>query len=356
MICSMGDPEYIMPGSTEYNDVIGASQVADILGFGWNTAKDLFLKKTHRAPDPEHMRIWDRGHKLEPMMADMLREKGRIVSGEQTQFRDPDRPWLVCHVDAMCPKWSPLTDGATPLHGPGLAEFKAPGSHMADKMHEEGMATGYICQGQIGMHIASAAMGQKISWSTYGFIDYDQWELVTFDCPADEDFQRRSLEKIEEFYDCLQRDVPPEPIFPESLPPLPVIEGTKQIITDGPIPALVESLIRLQDNPVSAADFKIMNDTIREEIRIAMEDIALCEVPGQMRLSYGFGKAGEKISDPFGLLKYCEHLVGRHNVVLNEWGEDYCPEPMPDPITFRRSDWVELVAPKRTLRPTRIDR
>ena len=283
-------------------------------------------------------------------MAEMLRDKGRIVTGTQVQYRHPDYPFLIFHADGMFPKWSPLAPGATERSGPGVLEMKAPGSHMAEKMLEDGMSAHYVCQIQAGMMVASAATGQDFSWATAGFLDYNEWELVAFDVPASKEFQADALEKIIAFYESLQSDTPLEPIFPESLPDLPVINGTKEIITDGPIPALVEGLIGLMDGNHTPADYKMLSDAAKEKIKTAMGDIQLAEVPGLMRLSYGYGKPKEVVNDPMGLLGYCEHLVHKYNGDCANRDHEF------DPITFRRSDWVDLKAPSRSFRPTRIDK
>ena len=350
------DPEYVEPGSGRYNDFIGCSQMADIIGHGWNSAKDLWLRKTHRAPDQEAKRVFERGHKMEPHMVEMLEDMGRLVKAEQVEFRHPDHPWAVFHCDGLMPKWSPLHTGSSEHHSPGVLELKAPGSHMMDKMMEDGLSAGYITQVQMGMYIASAATGQEFTWATAGALDYDNWELVAFDIKANREFQEATMEKVIAFHECLVNDVPPEPIFPDGLPPLAPVKGTKEIVTSGPLPALVESLIRLQDSPPNIEDFNILNKAIRSEMKVAMGDMQLAEVPGQMRLSYGYGKAKEVVSDPMGLLAYCEYLVREQNIMAAFMSGVDSVHGAPNAITFRRNDWVDLKAPSRTFKPTRIDK
>lgn len=337
LICMPGDSGYVVPGSDKWHEHIGCSEVANILGHGWDTANDLWLSKTHRKAKQEHKLIFDRGHDMEPKMAADCRAAGRVLKGEQAQYRDPDRPWLIYHTDGMFPKWTPLHEDDKPQHGPGVWEAKAPGYGMTMKMEEDGMASSYIDQTQVGMHVASAAMGQPVTWATFGYLDYDQYRTIMFDCPANAEYQKRCLEIIDEFWDCLVRDVPPTPIHPEKIPVPPPVKGTKMIIKDGPIASLCRQLCDLQDNPPDIVTFKMMDGDLRERLKEELGDIQLAEVPGVMRLSYAYGKPKEVVTDPLGLLHYCQTMCHNHRVV------------------FRRSDWVETKAPSRTFRPTRID-
>lgn len=334
MICKPGDAGYIEPGSHAHKfEVIGCSEVADILGHGYRTANDLWMLKTHRAPRDEHKRIFDRGHKMEPLGAEMVREDyGRILVAEQVQYRDPARPWLIYHADGMFTKWTPLDDNGTPRDGPGWWEFKAPGTEMADKMRRDGVSQNYICQGQIGSHVASAALGRPITWGTYGFIDYNDWELVAFDMVALPDFQVKALQLIERFHDCMVRDVPPSDINPSELPPLPEACGSMVDITD---PELTKLAMRLVEIMPDLSMLKKEDEAIREQMKELLSGYEQAQIPGVMKFSNKFGKPGEKI-DGEGLLVYCESLCYISGT------------------TFRRTDWVTPKAATRTFRPTPI--
>jgi len=354
LICRPGDPGYIVPGSPEYCEVIGCSSVGDIMGWGYRkTANDVWLSMTHRKPDQEHKRIFDRGHDMEPIMARRVQEEhGRILKGEQVQYRDPDRPWLIFHADGMFPKHSPLLGDTKKRDGPGVWEAKAPGSIMAKMMIDEGMTKSYVCQGQIGMHVAGMALGMPITWGTFGFLDYDGYELVAFDMDAIWSFQKKVLAALDEFYDCVQRDVPPTPINPLTFERPPIVNGKLRIVEDGELLSLSNDLRALAP-AISSAEAK--KKMIRERIKEILFKDGKAEVPGVMRYSYQYGKAKENI-DGEGLLEYCEHLVGEHNHIsdlLKMTQEDPLVHKLPH-IAFDRTHWVEPVAPKRTLRTTVI--
>jgi hypothetical protein len=338
-ICKLGDIGYIEPGSHAHKfETIGCSEVADILGYGWNherenTANRLWMEKTHRAPAGEHKRIYDRGHKMEPLGSEMIRnDYGRMLVAEQVQYRDPERPWLVYHADGMFPAWTPLNEDAKAHEGPGIWEFKAPGTEMAAKMRRDGMSQSYVCQGQMGMWVAEKALMRPVTWATFGFIDYNDWELVALDMAAIPKFQQDAMQLIERFHDCMVRDVPPTDINPQEAPEIPVISGDTKIITDQTMIALVEKWLRIK--PI-LDEAKAEDEMLREAMKAELAEFAKAEVPGLCKFSYGYGKPGEKI-DGEGLLVFCEHLCREFDKM------------------FRRSDWVTPKPATRTFRPTAV--
>lgn len=337
-----GQPGYIEPGSPEYSHVIGCSEIATILGYGYEAPIDLWRRKTKRAPATEHKSIFDRGHEMEPIMARMVQEQhGRTLKSEQAQYRDPDRPWLVYHADGMFPRWTPLNDGAMPQSGPGIWEAKAPGSRMADKMRNEGMTPNYICQGQMGMYVASRALGIDITWGTYGFLDYDAYELVCFDTSFKQAFVDAALEKVDAFYRCLVDDVPPEDLNIDTIIEVPQLEGGVHEFTDGEVVELSRELADLKLRVLDPA--KAKEDQIKDRLKSLLDRYEKAEVPGVMKFSYSYGKPGETI-DGAGLLVYLEHVIGLYNEFARPGGLNE--------IKFDRNQWVKPKAPTRSFRPT----
>lgn len=350
-ICRPGDPGYIQPGSDDYFTVIGCSEVADILGHGYKSANELWRVKTRRSPREGHKAVFDRGHDMEPIMARMIqRDYGRVLVSEQVQYRDPARPWLIYHADGMFAKWTPLNDGAKEQDGPGIWEAKAPGSRMAQKMAEEGMTENYLCQGQMGMHVASAALAREISWGTYGFLDYDAYELVAYDTMADESFQRKALQLVERFYDCLVKDTPPDDVEAEKIE-VPELYGVKQIISD---PVFRTDALLLVQIMEAMKPLKEHDAEIRDRMKNYLSEVAEAEVPDVMKITYKYQKEGEKI-DGEGLLVYCEFVARQHNAILERLkGVGNPTLPYPGSIKFDRSQWVEKKAPTRVFKPTPI--
>lgn len=89
---------------------IGGSDAAAILGVSpWATPVELWLQKTGRTPkeviDPIRQRMFDRGHKLEPfireMVIDKLLERGHEVElvAVNARYIDHEHPFMSCEID-----------------------------------------------------------------------------------------------------------------------------------------------------------------------------------------------------------------------------------------------------------------
>ena len=89
---------------------LGGSDAAAVIGVSpWNTPVELWMKKTGRAPaeviDRVRQKIFDRGHKLEPFIRDMvidkLRDRGHTVEliACNQRYVDPEFPFLSCEID-----------------------------------------------------------------------------------------------------------------------------------------------------------------------------------------------------------------------------------------------------------------
>lgn len=99
--------EQIKPDRSKF---IGGSDAAAILGVSpYKTPVELWLEKTGRAPaeviDAVRQRMFDRGHKLEPFIRDMvidkLRDEGMEVEliGCNERYCDPEHPFMSCEID-----------------------------------------------------------------------------------------------------------------------------------------------------------------------------------------------------------------------------------------------------------------
>lgn len=89
---------------------LGGSDVAAVMGLSpWATPVELWMQKTGRQPREEpteaKQRIYDRGHKLEPFIRDMvidkLREAGHVVEliACNERYADAEHPFLACEID-----------------------------------------------------------------------------------------------------------------------------------------------------------------------------------------------------------------------------------------------------------------
>ncbi|MBP8176175.1 MAG: YqaJ viral recombinase family protein, partial [Xanthomonadales bacterium] len=115
------------------SEFLGGSDAAAVMGLSpWATPVELWQQKTGRAPKPKvtqaRQRMFDRGHKLEPFIRDMvvdkLRDQGLDVEllTSNARYIDPEFPFLRCEVD-----FELLVRGSTVI-GSQIVEFK--GEHI----------------------------------------------------------------------------------------------------------------------------------------------------------------------------------------------------------------------------------
>lgn len=99
--------DIVMPDRTKF---IGGSDAAAILGVSpYKTPVELWMEKTGRAPQEEidavRQRIFDRGHKLEPFIRDMviqkLQDEGMTVEliAINKRYNDADHQFMSCEID-----------------------------------------------------------------------------------------------------------------------------------------------------------------------------------------------------------------------------------------------------------------
>jgi putative phage-type endonuclease len=126
------------------SEFLGGSDAAAVMGLSpWATPVELWQQKTGRAPKPKvtqaRQRMFDRGHKLEPFIRDMvidkLRDQGLDVEllTSNARYTDPEHAFLRCEVD-----FELLLRGSTVI-GSKIVEFK--GEHInADAKSVSGFA------------------------------------------------------------------------------------------------------------------------------------------------------------------------------------------------------------------------
>jgi putative phage-type endonuclease len=189
---------------------IGGSDVAAILGVSpWKTPHELWLQKTGRAPreevTPEQQKRFDRGHRLEPvvlqMLIDRLQDEGHEVELLRTNERyiDAEYPFMACEID-----FELMLDGE---HVNGDCKTVHPFS--AKKWGEEGtdeVPIDYAAQFMHGLGIT----GRKrcIIATLIGMDD-----LLIYFVERDEETIAAIRARVVEYWnECVLADVPPDPI------------------------------------------------------------------------------------------------------------------------------------------------
>lgn len=89
---------------------IGGSDIAAVLGVSpWKSPYELWEEKTHRkpkeVPSPEQQKRFDRGHRLEPVVVDMLLDRLQAeglqveLLARNERYVDPEHAFMGCEID-----------------------------------------------------------------------------------------------------------------------------------------------------------------------------------------------------------------------------------------------------------------
>lgn len=297
-----GDQGYVVPGSPEHLEVVGASRAADILGHGFKDADFHWRLMTGKAKPEPHRAIFDRGHRMEPIILEMLDdETSQFVRSRQAQYRDPSRYWLVCHVDGVLDFHESMATGEKQYEGAGYVEAKAPGSRMAAQYKECGLGSNYVAQGQIIAHLG------QFEWGRYVFLDYDNWQIVPFDVPTSHDYVVTALQMLDYFWDCVQRDVPPVELRAAVTEDLPQVGGEVELVTDAERGDLMTELVQMT---MVKKEAESEVERLKARFR-ATHDLGKYHVPGVGKVSRAL-REGRLTWDGPGLSDFVELAAARH--------------------------------------------
>ena len=311
----------------ERRKYLGCSEVAAALNrspYPDENRVAVWERKTGRRAHLAHRKIFDRGHRMEPLMLQLLEEDhGRIVDSKayQAEFVHPDLPWLKCHVDGIIPLWTPLPAFPTfaPLEGEGILELKAPGDRMAERFKEEGLTPDYIVQGQAELAVTGKA------WGCYGFLHYDAWELYAFDVARHQPFIDSMLAELEKFWWHVQNDQRPEDDLPE-IGEIPEVKGDLLVVEDPFAIEAAEGYLQAQESKKVAETYMAEYRSLLEK---AMGNHALARFGDVMRVSWNYQGPRHKINAE-GLMAYAmAHIPG-----------------------FDDTEWLAPCKPSRTFRAT----
>jgi len=189
---------------------IGGSDVAAILGVSpWKTPHELWLQKTGRAPreeiTPEQKKRFDRGHRLEPvvlqMLIDRLQDDGHDVQLVRTneRYQDAEHPFMACEID-----FELMLDGEH-ING----DCKTVHPFAAKKWGEEGTDEVPIEYAAQFMHGLGITGRQKCIVATLIGMD----DLLIYMIERDDETIAGIRGRVVEFWnECIVADTAPDPI------------------------------------------------------------------------------------------------------------------------------------------------
>jgi predicted phage-related endonuclease len=193
------------------HEYLGASETAAAIGLGtYETVTDVWQEKTLRRGRKEHLPIFDRGHDIEDILERLLKERHGIeVRMREKEFAKEE--WLRSHVDGMVDPHDPICDTDVEMDGPGVVEFKAPGSTMLRRLLEGGMSNEYVVQMQVNLY------NSDLSWGVFFMLDYDRYEVTAVYVRRDDALIEGILKRARLFWEFVKQDVHPPEATPEEL-------------------------------------------------------------------------------------------------------------------------------------------
>lgn len=189
---------------------IGGSDLAAILGVSpWKTPYELWLSKTGRAPLEEvseaQQKRFDRGHRLEPVVLDMLIDR-LIEEGHEVEllrrnerYVDAQHPFLACEID-----FELMLDGEH-ING----DCKTVHPFAAKKWGEEGTDEVPIEYAAQFMHGLGITGRRRCIVATLVGMD----DLLIYFVDRDDETIEAIRERAVQFWnECVVADEPPDPI------------------------------------------------------------------------------------------------------------------------------------------------
>jgi len=247
---------------------IGGSDVAAILGISpWKTPLQLWQDKTTPAMpennDPARQRIFDRGHRMEPYVVDLLSaESGLKIARRNARYIDPEYAFLAAEIDAEA-------ETGENIEIKTVSPFKA-----ADwgELGTDSIPVYYTAQAQHGMMIKGAAVcvfGVLIGGDDFRVyrVERDD-EVISAIRSAEVKFWREHVETLQ----------PPPPLDAEDVARLfPRDMGTAVEATTEALIAINE--LRVLNAEVGEIERRI--DGCKESIKRAMGDAARLTLNGK---------------------------------------------------------------------------
>ena len=213
------DGPVVMPDRTKF---LGGSDVAAVMGLSpWATPVELWMQKTGRAPreevTPARQKMFDRGHKLEPFIRDMviakLEEMGltvKLVAINQ-RYSHPDHPFLQSEIDFELVLTGEIEIGGN-IHTLDAEHVNADAKSVSGFARKkwgmedtEDVPIEYAAQFMHGL--GTTGRGKCLVAALRSFDDVDiYWTLRD-----DETIEAMRAKSVEFWNDCVLADVAPDP-------------------------------------------------------------------------------------------------------------------------------------------------
>jgi len=274
---------------------LGSSEMGTIIGVNpYDTPYQLWLRKTGRVEQTEENTAMRMGHLLEPIVAQLYEEKTgeRIDSDSVDDFVviNDLRPYMVASPDRYVQGKNGLT----------LLECKT----TAFNVSADDYPKSWFCQVQYLMAcsgLREASLAWLINGREFGYtpIAYSQ-KFVDF-----------LLEKADRFWDCVQKDTPPEDLRPEDLALMfPTEEKGKEVVATDDIYGIYTQLKEVE---LKLADLDGKKEELITNLKAAMTDAEKL-VYGNMTLATWKSQKANRL-DTTRLKAECPEIAAQYTKV-----------------------------------------
>lgn len=204
---------------------LGGSDAAAVMGVSpWNTPVELWMKKTGRTPrdlpDARRQKIYDRGHKLEPFIRDMVIDKledlglrVELVAINQ-RYVDPEHLFLSCEIDFELRVWGVIEINGLDVEFDGElinCDAKSVGGFARKKWGEENTEDVPIEYAAQFMHGLMVSPGQRQRCLVAALRSFDDVDIF-WTLRDDETIAAMRPKLVSFWVDHVQADVAPDPL------------------------------------------------------------------------------------------------------------------------------------------------
>jgi putative phage-type endonuclease len=186
---------------------IGGSDVQAVLNLEpWGCSRRLWYQKRDVPPDYEDTdkeALFERGHALEPIVAQMWMERNPQSLNEVGLIRHPDHSELLVHLDRVI-----VNENTDSDKGDGVLEIKTCGQRQWYKVKREGLPYAYIAQMQHSLMVSG------LTWGEFAVFWPDGWQMVSFPVDRDEQMGQHIMDACLAFWVQVQNGPAPDALPP----------------------------------------------------------------------------------------------------------------------------------------------
>lgn len=290
----MNAPDRIPPTEIDRSLFLGGSDAAAVIGVSpWATPVELWMQKTRRAPretpTEARQRMFDRGHKLEPFIRDMVIDKLRDMGLQvelvacNERYVDAEFSFMSCEIDFELRLWGVIEIGGREVTFTGErinADAKSVSGFARKKWGEvdtEDVPIEYAAQFMFGLMVTGRDYCLVAALRSFDDVDIF-WTL------RDDETIDAMRPKLADFWiNHVQADVEPDPIRFDDIKALFPLDNGQAVEATPEIAAKVE---RLRSVKAQITNLEASEEILKFEIAEAISPHSILKFEGVELMSW----------------------------------------------------------------------